>query len=144
MNGIASRTHKRVARRTALAVAVLLLFGAVSGAAQAGGAFSAPGGVMLQAGFAPYQSLSNAELRKYRGGDLVNQSLTQVSTPRETMVAVQLWDELQKSGQNSRGVTGESGGMASIPMVISSSNRISSQLQAKQYLIPIIPQKIAR
>lgn len=144
MNGIALRTQKRVARRGALAAAVLVLFGAASGAALAESAFPARGGVTLRPGFAPHQSISNAELRKYRGGDLVNQSLTQVAVPRETMVAVQLWDELQKAGQASRGIAGGNGGAVSTPGQVSSSDRISGQVQTMQNLIPIVPQKIAR
>lgn len=146
MNGIASRTGKRVARRTALATAVLLLFGAANGATLAEeGASPAQDRVMLlQTGFAPYPSLSDAELRKYRGGDLANQSLTQVTAPRETMVAVQLWDELQKTKQASRGIAGGNASVARIPGQISSSDKVSGQVYMMQNLIPIVPQKIAR
>ena len=144
MNSIASCTQKKVDRRATLLATVLLLFGTASGSALAESVFPAQGGVALQASFAPYQSLSNAELRQYRGGDLVDQSLTQVAAPRETMVAVQLWDELRKAGQGPRGIVGGNSGAASIPGQISSSDKISDQVRTMQNLVPIVPRKIAR
>lgn len=94
---------------------------------------------VVKADFTPWEPLSNSDLSRYRGGDVVIPGLVNAARQNAT-VAVVLWDELQKAGRPSRGAAAN-GGMAVPGRGVS--GQIAEQAQATRNLVPIMPQKTA-